>query len=163
MESASHFVVRWVPSHRVRSVLTILASMRKIAVSALVIFILVVGGLKAREILDGLGWIPHHEVTATYIGQNGWMPGEYRDCIAVPTREGRLSPYVGVFGGYLSCDVEGHAKEDRSLMIPHHLSITFWGKITRSLAGGQSQGNGESAWRWSCRLNEASVTCWAVN
>ncbi|MGA7926405.1 MAG: hypothetical protein WCA20_10430 [Candidatus Sulfotelmatobacter sp.] len=90
--------------------------MRKIAVWALVIFILAAGGLKAREILDGLGWIPHHEVTATCIGRNGWMPCEYRDCIAVPTREGRLSPYVGVFWGYLSCDAEGHAKEELSLM-----------------------------------------------
>jgi hypothetical protein len=123
-----------------------------LAFAVMIVCVVVVGG---RQSADDVGWLPHHEVTATYIGQNGWMPGEYRDCIAVPTREGKLSPYVGVFGGYLACDAEG-AKQDLSLVIPHHLSITFWGKITRAR-------NTETEWRWSCRSNEASVTCWAVN
>ncbi len=104
-----------------------------------------------------MGWIPHHQVTATYIGQNGWMPGEYRDCIGVPTREGKLSPYSGVFGGFLSCDLEGHAKEDLDRVVPHELSVTYWGRITRHDMGDKVE------WRWRCRRNESSVTCWAVN
>ncbi len=151
-----------------RLALRILVSMGKIAgnrlrdawvrlVSTLVIFTLLAGGIKGWEILDALGWIPHHDVTATYIGQNGWITGEYRDCIAVPTREGRLKPFVGIFGGFLSCDAEGHAKADLGLVTPHYLSITFWGKVTRSHAEERPE------WRWSCRLNEAAVTCWAVN
>jgi hypothetical protein len=105
--------------------------MRKLVVLAFAATIVSVAVFGAWHRADNTGWFPHHEVTATYLGQNGWMPGEYRDCIAVPTREGKLSPFVGVFGGYLACDAEGHAKEDLSLVIPHHLSITFWGKITR--------------------------------
>jgi hypothetical protein len=147
MTAFGHFLAEVVqPMRRMaltcrRLALTILVSMRKIADLALVIFILVAGGLMAREILDGRGWIPHHRVTPAYIRQNGWIPDEFRDCIAVPTREGRLSPNVGVFGGFLSCDAEDHAKEDLSLVIPHHLSIISWGKITRSQAKMRSQGN----------------------
>jgi hypothetical protein len=135
-------------------------SVKKLAVPAVVATVVVLVSFEGCHELDHIGWIPHRAVTATYIGQNGWIPGEYRDCIAIPTRDGKLSPYVGVFGGYLACDAEGHGKEELSRVIPHHLRITFWGEIQRSQ---ERRSQGESEWRWTCRLNEASVTCWAVN
>jgi hypothetical protein len=101
--------------------------------------------------LDHIGWIPHRAVTATYIGESGWMSGEYRDCIGAPTREGKLSPYSGVFGGFLSCDLEVHSKEDLDRVVPHELSVTYWGRITR-----HDMGDNDDYWR---ELRRRNVAC----
>ena len=124
------------------------------------------------------------------------MTGEYRDCIGVPTKEGKLSPYRGVFGGDLACDAEGHATEGLNRVTPHELSVTYWGRIARHDMGDnddhlrelrrrnavcvedaktdqeriargglcdEDKHLGKIEWRWRCRRDQASVTCWAVN
>ena len=155
-------------------------------------------------LLDKQGWIPHRQAVATYVGQSGWMPGEYRNCIGEPTTEGKLSPIRGpggVFGGVLACDQEGHATEDPRQVIAHEFDVTFWGRVERPEMMWGSKGehwfdwelkrrNAICAedpkaqqertarkdlcdeenhigkipeWRWRCRRNESSLTCWAVN
>ena len=87
-------------------------------------------------------------MTATYIGQNGWTPGEHRECIAVPTNDGKLSPNRGVFGGFLACDLEGHAMEDMRQVAPHAIAVTFWGRVER-----HEMGDNDDHWRELRRRN----------
>jgi|SRR5271169_5723325 len=159
--------------------------MKKFAIVGAIVAVVVV---VLFAILDDAGWIPRHEVTAIYVGQNGWMQGEYRDCIADTTREGTIS--------FLACDLEGHAKEDLDRVIPHELNVTYWGRIERLDLGNnelrwqelrrrnglcaegartnqeriarrglcdEDKRTGKIEWGWRCRRNESSVTCWAVN
>jgi hypothetical protein len=95
---------------------------------------LVVFAIVAVLGFDGLeyaGLIPHRQLTATYIGQNGWMTGEYRECIAVPTKTGNLAPFEGVMGGFLSCDLEGHERENLDQVTAHEMDVTYWGRKNR--------------------------------
>jgi hypothetical protein len=144
----------------------------------------------AWRYLDKAGWIPHREVIGTYVGQNGWTPGEYRDCIALPTSDGKLAR---VSSGILACDLEGHETEDLRTVVPHQLEMTFWGRVERHDMGvndeelrrrnaicaeapkneqertarrdlcDEEKHIGKIEWLWRCRRNSSSVTCWALN
>jgi len=163
----------------------------------IVVIFIVIAVPFAWNNLDRAGWIPHRKVIGTYIGQNGWTPGEYRDCVALPTDDGKLTRVNrGVFGGILACDLEGHEVEDLRTVVPHQVDVTFWGRVHRDdmivnedywrelkrrndicaeapkneLEGTahrdlceEEKHIGKIEWRWRCRRNTSSVTCWALN
>lgn len=99
--------------------------------------------------IDNTGWLPHERDTEMYFGAGEWSAGTYRDCAALPVRDGSIL--------FLGC-VQG----PENYFTPQTVRVTFWGKIKRPDRF-QIAMSDLSAWKWRCLRKSDAVTCWAVN
>ncbi len=118
------------------------------ALSALVALVFI--GLALGYVAaDKAGWVPHKQETTLYVGPAGWNSGDYRNCVALPQKNGAIF--------FLGCGAQtGDASEIRP--------VTYWGRVERPDRYRAILADpGSNDWRWRCRRKKSSITCWAVN
>ena len=97
------------------------------------------------------GWVPHREDTTVYFGRGEWTVGEERHCIALPESDGAVI--------FLGC-VERSTPE----ISPEVWPVTYWGRTRRvDMYEYVHTDPGINTWKWRCRRNRNSLTCWALN
>ena len=148
--------------------------MKKLAALMTAAVLLYLAAFVAWPTLDKRGWIPHRQVTRVFSPvERPWTIGEYLDCEAEPSGIPRRG-FSGI--STLGC-ARGWEWEEQAATIhlqPSEMRITFWGRIIipypesvrlygKMIKTPASAPYYERAFRWRCRRNESSVTCWAVN
>ena len=124
------------------------ARVRLVLAMVLVVIGLALGVSRAA---NRAGWVPHREDTTVYLGRGEWAVGEERNCIALPESDG-----VVIF---LGC-VERRTPE----ISPEVWPVTYWGQTRRADMYEYVHADpGINTWKWHCRRNRNSLTCWAVN
>jgi hypothetical protein len=145
-------------------------------IAASILALVVVGGV---DRLDEMGWVPHRQVTRVMVPvEQPWVFGEFLDCVAEPhpgmTIRGYGSNWIDSarWIDSLACARDwknGH-------IMQQELQVTYWGRTripypesarlyARLMAVRTNDPSYpyNSPFRWRCRRNNTSVTCWAVN
>ncbi len=99
--------------------------------------------------IDNTGWLSHQRDTDMYFGSAEWSVGTYRDCAALPVRDGSIL--------FLGCVMGAE-----TYLTPQTVPVTYWGKINRPDRY-QAAISDLTAWKWKCLRKKDAVTCWAVN
>lgn len=160
--------------------------MKKVAFIVLAAMLGALVGFIAWGPLDKRGWIPHHQVTSVWSPvERPWQIGEYLDCAASPRGGTLTKPGYGSTGvASLGCarDWEYRGTEKGTLtgraeafhLTPQDVQVTYWGRIRipypesaqlyrQMLMTQDFSAFDKLPFRWRCRRNQSSVTCWAVN
>ena len=126
----------------------------------------------AWHIIDRMGWIPHRGLTRVWVPvETPWVIGEYLDCVAAP-RPPMTAPPGSPGIDNMGCMRGWEA--DREHLRPEDLEVNYWGRIAipypesaelyrRIMTTPASAPYDERPFRWRCRRNKSSLTCWAVN
>jgi hypothetical protein len=121
-----------------------------------------------------MGWVPHRQLTHVWVPvEQPWGIGEYLNCTAQP-----LTPLITPPGSSgienLDCVRSSEWERNNGHLRPEDVEITYWGRIAipypesaqlyrKIMTTPDSAPDDKRPFRWRCRRNEASVTCWAVN
>lgn len=153
--------------------------MKRLAILAVVVTTLGLAMSAVVDALDREGWIPHRQVTRLMVPtEQPWVTGEFLDCVAEP-HPGLTNRYYGSnwtaavdWIDSLTCGRDW--KND--YITEQDLRVTYWGRIRipypeserlywRIVAASTKDSSYpyNRPFRWRCRRNESSVTCWAVN
>jgi len=149
--------------------------MKKLVLLAMAAMVFAVVAFLARRSLDKIGWIPHGQITSVWSpAEQPWAIGEYLDCIASPRGGTMTKPGYGASGiASLGCARDWERETNENLRA-QTVQVTYWGRIAvpypesarlyrRLLTTSDSAPHDRLPFRWRCRRNHSSVTCWAVN
>ncbi len=138
---------------------------------AIVALIVVFGAFSQWREIDRCGWIPHHQLTRVWApGRANWSVGEYVECAAQP-RAPLMWPPGSSGIENLSCT---RRSDNNSTLLPEDVEVTYWGRIAipypesaqlyrKIVTTPESAPYDKLPFRWHCRRNASSVTCWALN
>ncbi len=148
--------------------------MKKLAVLAVVATVVVLVSFDGWHELDHMGWVRHRQLTHVWVPiEQPWQIGEYLDCTGQP-RAPMLwppgSPGIENLGCMRSLEWEGNKEHLR----PEDVEVIYWGRIAipypesaqlyrKIMTTPDSAPYDKRPFRWRCRRNESSLTCWAVN
>ncbi|MGA8735803.1 MAG: hypothetical protein WB558_17935 [Terriglobales bacterium] len=139
-------------------------------VAALVVF----GAFSQWREVDHYGWIPHRQLTHVWVPvEQPWGVGEYLNCRASP-RAPMTAPPGSPGIENLACVRRSESEQNNGHLLPEDVEVTYWGRIAipypesaqlyrKIMTTPDSAPYDKLPFRWHCRRNESSVTCWAVN